>query len=107
MKNLFKTMVLGLTLISVILSGCGREVSNAATEAASPDRADPVIQFEAQKTAADGTAEYYLFDDNPEHLSTQNFWRTARSQAPLPTSASCSREYTRFSATTTEAIPLT
>ena len=71
MKNLFKTMGLGLTLISVILSGCGREVSNAATEAASPDRADPVIQFEAQKTAADGTAEYYLFDDNPEHLNSK------------------------------------
>lgn len=43
----------------------------AYDKSASPDPNAPVIEFTAQTESDDGLPEYYLFDDNPEHLNSK------------------------------------
>lgn len=60
MKKIFIT----LTLCAALLCSC-------AAEDITVDINAPVIEFTARETDESGLPEYYLFDDNPEHLNSR------------------------------------
>ncbi len=78
MNNKIKTITAVLAAAAVLCS-CGKKQpveetsSNNSTNIASVnyDPAAPVIEFTARTESEDGTPEYYLFDDNPEHLNSK------------------------------------
>lgn len=59
-----KRSLLAFALCAVILCSCGAEKITV-------DPSAPVIEFTARETNESGIPEYYLFDDNPEHLNSR------------------------------------
>lgn len=76
MKKLF-SVTLGFLVIACILSSCsfagfkkdGSSQFNEKEVFLDPNA--PVISFVPQTKSCDGKSEYYLFDDNPEHLNSR------------------------------------
>ncbi len=77
MKKYFKpVIILAAALFLISQYGCaGADAQGGGCASAPPeyglDPAAPVIEFTAETKSADGKPEYYLFDDNPEHLNAK------------------------------------
>lgn len=78
MKILLKQIcLLTISISLIVLSGCST-AGVTVIETHEPiemeyylDPDAPVIEFTAQTESEDGLPEYYLFDDNPEHLNSK------------------------------------
>lgn len=74
MKNLIKKRILCFVAAAMLaFCGCGASgMPPAPTEMEYYyDPAAPVVEFTAKTADSDGKPEYYLFDDNPEHLNSK------------------------------------
>lgn len=80
MQNLFKSIFLYIISLFMLISLCGcaaadnTDAANVTSYDEVPvylDESAPVIEFTPLKTSEDGLPEYYLFDDNPEHLNSK------------------------------------
>ncbi len=75
--NRIITVFMSASISAALLCSCGHKAIKTPSEPVKPtvtqntlyDPSAPVIEFTTEKAAADGTPEYYLFDDNPEHLN--------------------------------------
>ncbi len=80
MKNSLKKLILcASSSAALALCGCAAGIAQDGLSAAPSvteteyylDPAAPVIEFVPETESADGIPEYYLFDDNPEHLNAK------------------------------------
>lgn len=58
-------------ILPILILVCGLCSCTDINDEAVIDYSAPIIEFNARETSADGTSEYYLFDDNPEHLNSR------------------------------------
>ena len=65
MRHVKKFILLTAILSLIFTASCGSGGSGGVYL----DSSAPVLEFEPVKTSEDGKNEYYLFDDNPEHLN--------------------------------------